>query len=118
MPKQDERIQLEQIDTVEVVTLMGSFDMDDSMKLDESLKDLIQRGSKKLLIDLTSVSYMVSTAFRAIVNAQVRLALINGELKIVCPMGGAVRRALKVTRLDGVLELFESRHAAMAAFNA
>jgi anti-anti-sigma factor len=110
------QIHHQKVDDIETVTLIGSFDMPESLQLDSVLRDLIQQGATKVMLDLTSVSYLVSTAFRAIINAQVRLQLVEGMLQVVCPNDGPVYRTFQISRLDEVVTIRTTREAALAAF--
>jgi anti-anti-sigma factor len=109
------QIHHETVETVDVVTLNGSFDMTESLQLDGVLRDLIQGGSYKIALDLTAVSYLVSSAFRAIINAQVRLQLVDGFLRVVCPENGPVYRTFRLSRLDEVVTLCSTREAALTS---
>jgi len=109
-------IQHQVIQDIDLLILDGPFEMETAVDLDRALRELFQRGSKKLLIDLSRVSYMVSTGFRSLINAQARLSLVDGLLRVVCPQGTSVRRILMTTRLDRLLNLYETRGAALDAF--
>ena len=110
-------IQHQSVNDVDLLVLDGSFEMPAAVSLDRTLRDLVQRGSKKLLLDLARVTYMVSTGFRSIINVQVRLSLVDGRLRVVCPPNTPIRRILATTRLDRILNLFDTREAALESLD-
>jgi anti-sigma B factor antagonist len=67
-----------------------------------------------LVLDLSAVSFLDSTALGTMVGAVRRLRETGGELRLVLPDSPA-RRIFELTSLDQVLEIRASRAAAMEA---
>jgi anti-sigma B factor antagonist len=78
----------------------------------EALLCSIDEDARHLVLDLTDVSFIDSTALSVILRAVTRLAETRGSLDVVC--GDAnVQRVFEITGLDGVLGLHEARQFAV-----
>ena len=111
-----EQLLHETFQDVEIITMTGEFDMEVAVRLDRTLKALVQNGARKLLLDLTEVTYMLSTGYRAIENASLRLSLSGeGKLCMACPTHNSICRIFKLLRMDDIVLLFETREAALNA---
>jgi anti-sigma B factor antagonist len=116
MAEYEQPVLIESAEDVSIVILYGSFDISNTLKMDQALRELIQNGAKKIILDLTHASYLVSTGFRAIINSKVRLNLVEGYLHVVSPPQSAVRRTFQLSRLDQIIALFDDRASALSAF--
>jgi len=72
------------------------------------------RGATRVLVDLTRVSFMDSTALGAIVRSVRELGEDGAEVRVVLPSGSA-RRIFEITTLDRVLPVAPSRAEGLAA---
>ena len=95
------------------VRLAGSLDVDGAEKLDGELTPLVAQRPRVVALDLTDVDFAGSAALGAIVKATIRCRAYGGDLYLVNPRG-RVRKALQLTRLTALFEIFESIDAAMA----
>ncbi len=106
---------IEQLGDAYVVTLRGEIDAYTAPALRLDLRRLIEdEGALTLVIDLTAVTFLDSTALGALVGALRRLRERNGRLRIVRPQAAAAR-IFELTGLDTVLELYPERDAALNA---
>lgn len=78
----------------------------------ERVARLIESGDDRLVIDLQRVTYMDSSGLGAIVALLKRVGR-TGHLRLA-NVQGPVARLLTMTRLDRVLDLYESVEAALA----
>jgi anti-sigma B factor antagonist len=74
---------------------------------------VIDAGATAVVCDLSAVTFLDSSGLGVLVGALKRLRERGGELYVV--PGTAGRRILELTALDRVIELHESRGAALAA---
>ena len=74
-------------------------------------------GATHVLVDLTRVSFMDSTALGAIVRSVRELGEDGAEVRVVLPSGSA-RRIFEITTLDRVLPVAPSREEGLAALEA
>lgn len=90
-------------------------------ELDVALVDGFRRGlsqaardaTEGLVVDLTEVSFIDSSALGAIVELQNHLRRSEQQLAVVVPSGSAVAVAVNLSGLRGRLPMFETREAAL-----
>lgn len=66
-----------------------------------------------VLVDLTDVSFIDSSALSALLELQSRLRRVNRQLAVVVPAGSAVAVVLGLTGLRDRLPIYETRQAAL-----
>ena len=81
-----------------------------------ALVDRIDAGSRNLIVNLSHVEFMDSSALGAIVSALKRVGR-DGELK-VCGASAPVRRMFALTRLDRVIPVLDREDDTIASFPA
>lgn len=101
-------------DDIDIVTLSGRFVMADSPELRERLKDLIEKGQGKLVIDMQSVSFIDSSACAVLISAFKGMQLKSGRLILVT--SPVVQSLIELTRLHTIFEILPTLPAAIAAF--
>jgi anti-sigma B factor antagonist len=67
------------------VSLSGELDLGVAVVLRQSLDDLIRDGQVRLLIDLSDVSFIDSTALGVLLHTSKKLRRRHGRLAVVCP---------------------------------
>ena len=101
-----------------VVTLRGELDAHDAPRLREvfqgALDELDGRDGACLVLDLTGVAFLDSTALGVLVGGLRRVREAGGEMPVVLPETTA-RRIFEITGLDQVLSVYPTRAAALAA---
>jgi anti-sigma B factor antagonist len=84
-------------------------------ELVNAIRQLVQRGSRKILLNLCDVHYIDSEGLREIVEGFKTTKDEGGILKL-CEVVPGMRRLLVVTKLDSVIEVFESEDDALRSF--
>jgi anti-sigma B factor antagonist len=87
----------------------------DSDQLLNAIRQLVNRGSRKILLNLRDVHYIDSDGLSEIVEGFKSTRNAGGILKL-CEVVPGFRRLLVVTNLDRVIEVFESEDAAVRSF--
>lgn len=82
--------------------LVGELDMSTAPQLNDALDQLAGEGQRRLLIDLTDLTFCDSTGIAAFVRGDNRAAAEGGWLRITGATG-RVARVLEVTGLADVL---------------
>ncbi len=82
-----------------------------------SLRNVIDGGCRKLLLNLTELSQIDSTGVSIIVATYVSLRRLKGEVKLLHPTG-RVQTVLAITHLLQVIPNFEEEAKAVASFSA
>lgn len=86
-----------------------------SEHLTDFTQNLVQRGARKLVVDLNDIPQIDSSGISALVKLSISLARQGGGLHLVCGEG-RVRDALTVTRLVEAIPTFENEALASANF--
>jgi len=107
-------VSIEESDGIVVVSPRGELDAYTPPRLRSELHRLVEAGNRTLVVDLTDVSFLDSSALGVLVGTLRRLREREGELRIVKPRPLAMR-AFEVTSLDRVLNLYGTRKEALAA---
>jgi anti-sigma B factor antagonist len=74
-------------------------------------------GDRRLLVDLSNVTYIDSGGVGSLVTAYLHTVRRGGQLKLVCP-NDRVCKVLTITQLTSVLDVFDSEAAALISFDA
>jgi anti-sigma B factor antagonist len=98
---------------VYVVAPAGEIDAFRAPDVRDEFVRVIDAGATAVVCDLSAVTFLDSSGLGVLVGALKRLRERGGELYVV--PGRAGRRILELTALDRVVELHESRSAALAA---
>jgi anti-sigma B factor antagonist len=88
-----------------VVTAAGELDINTAPELREQLARLVNEGARQIVVDLTKVSFVDSTALSVLVSALKRLRQAGGDLELASP-NPSVRRVFEIT---GLTRLFTIR---------
>jgi anti-sigma B factor antagonist len=96
-----------------VVTISGELDIATSPGLRDGLDAAIDSGVKRLLLDLSGVSFLDSVALAVIVNAKRRLG-DEGRMVVVVDRSTYVMLVFECSGLPRVLELADTRDEAVA----
>jgi anti-anti-sigma factor len=86
-----------------------------SEHLNEFTQQLLERGARKMVINLNDIPQIDSSGISSLVKLSICLARQGGGLHLVCGPG-RVRDALTVTRLIEAIPTFDSEASASASF--
>ena len=78
-----------------------------------TLRGFIDGGDRRIVVDLSDVSFIDSTGLGALVATLKHMGR-GGELAL-CGVGDAVGTLFKLTRMDKVFRLYPNRDAAVSA---
>src|SRR5437588_10758914 len=105
-----------QIDGVTVVDLSGRITLGEgSVILRETVRDLLGKGNKKILLNLGDVSYIDSSGIGELVSAYTTVRNQGGELKLL-NLTKKVHDLLQITKLYTVFDVKDEEAAAVKSF--
>jgi anti-sigma B factor antagonist len=84
--------------------------------LRDTIKDLLSKGQKKILLNLGDVSYIDSSGIGELVSAFTSVRNQGGELKLL-NLTKKVHDLLQITKLYTVFDVKDDEAAAIAAFS-
>jgi anti-sigma B factor antagonist len=101
-------------DDVGVVVLEGEIDIYSAPEFKEVLVNGIEGGARRMIVDLTMVTFIDSTALGVLVSGAKRVRPRNGNLDIVCTDENIIR-IFEITGLDRIFGIYPSRGEAIKA---
>jgi anti-sigma B factor antagonist len=99
---EDLSIHVHVADDMQVYELTGSLDIATSPTVRAALVAASERGSHRLIVDLTRVDFLDSTGLGALIGGQRRAKEFDGEVRLVVKEG----QILRLLRITGLLKVF------------
>ena len=104
-------------DGVAIVDLAGRFTLGDGSNLLRStVKEMVDAGRKKILLNLADVSYIDSSGLAEMASAFVTVSNMGGQLKLLNPQT-RLKDLLQVTRLYTLFVTFTDESEAVKSFS-
>jgi anti-sigma B factor antagonist len=107
---------LRSVDDVTIVDLAGRVTLgDSSCALRQTVRDLIQQGERRILLNLRDVTYIDSAGMGELVSSYAAMTHRGGEIKLL-HAANKVQDVLRATRLSLVFENFNDEAEALRSF--
>jgi anti-sigma B factor antagonist len=101
---------------VSIVDLSGRLTLGEgSGTLRSTIKDLIAKGSRKILVNLKDVSYVDSSGLGEMISSYATVTNAGGQIKLLNAQN-RVRDLLTITKLYSVFEDFSDEASALISF--
>jgi anti-sigma B factor antagonist len=118
--KEDEKMSLtvasRQVGAVTVLDLNGRLVLgEETARLRETVKGLVAKGQKQILLNVAGVSYIDSSGLGALVSGYTTVAGSQGKLKLLNLTKNA-KDLLQITKLLTVFEVYDEEAAAVRSF--
>ena len=105
-----------QVNGVTVVDMSGRITLGEgSVILRDTIKDLLGKGQKKILLNLGDVTYIDSSGIGELVSAFTSVRNQGGELKLL-NLTKKVHDLLQITKLYTVFDIRDDETAAVGSF--
>jgi anti-sigma B factor antagonist len=105
-----------QVEGVTVVDMSGRITLGEgSVVLRDTIRDLIGKGQKKILLNLGDVTYIDSSGIGELVSAFTAVRREGGELKLL-NLTKKVHDLLQITKLYTVFDIKDDEATAIKAF--
>jgi len=105
-----------QIDGVTIVDISGRITLGEgSIILRDTVRDLISKGNKKILLNLGDVNYIDSSGIGELVSAFTTVRNQGGELKLL-NLTKKVHDLLQITKLYTVFDVKDDETSAVKSF--
>lgn len=98
--------------STQIVAISGEIDIFTAPEFKGIIGKAIDSGRDVVIVDLSGATFIDSSSLGVLISAQRRLALRDGRL-IVATDVPAVRSTFKITGLDSVLEVVDTRQLAL-----
>ena len=105
-----------QVDGVAVVDMSGRITLGEgSVVLRDTIRDLVGKGQKKILLNLGDVTYIDSSGIGELVSAFTAVRREGGELKLL-NLTKKVHDLLQITKLYTVYDVKDDEASAISSF--
>jgi anti-sigma B factor antagonist len=105
-----------QVNGITIVDLSGRITLGEgSVILRDTVRDLLGKGNKKILLNLGEVSYIDSSGIGELVSAYTTVRKEGGELKLL-NLTKKVHDLLQITKLYTVFDVKDDETSAVKAF--
>jgi len=98
---------------VAVIALSGEVDVYTSPRLKQEMVDLLNRGTVKLVVDLSAVEYLDSTGLGVLIGGLKRARERDGDLRLICD-NLRILRIFEITGLTKIFDIYRSEEEALA----
>jgi anti-sigma B factor antagonist len=102
---------------VYVIALTGEIDLYTAPEFKQQLLDVIEKGGKHVVVDLTDTTFIDSTTLGVLVGGVKRLRPNGGQLSIVCNDRN-ITKIFEITGLNRVFPIHETRAEALETVGA
>ena len=110
------KVSTRQVDGVSIVDCNGRITLGEgSIVLRDTVKDLLSKGQKKILLNLGDVNYIDSSGIGELVSAYTTAKNQGGELKLL-KLTKKVHDLLQMTKLYTIFDVKDDETAAVKAF--
>jgi anti-sigma B factor antagonist len=110
------KVSTRQVDGVSIVDCSGRITLGEgSVVLRDTVKGLLSKGQKKILLNLGDVNYIDSSGIGELVSAYTTVKNQGGELKLL-KLTKKVHDLLQITKLYTVFDVKDDEAAAVKSF--
>ena len=111
------KVSTRQVDGVTILDLSGRITLGEgSVQLRDAVRDLLSKGSKKILLNLGDVNYIDSSGIGELVSAYTAVRNQGGDLKLL-NLTKKVHDLLQITKLYTVFDIKDDEASAVASFD-
>ena len=110
------KLSTRQVDGVTIVDCSGRITLGEgSVTLRDTVREILAKGQKKILLNLADVNYIDSSGIGELVSAFTTTKNQNGELKLL-KLTKKVNDLLQITKLYTVFDVQDDETAAVKSF--
>ena len=110
------KVSTRQVDGITVLDLSGRITLGEgSVQLRDTVRDLLAKGSKNILLNLGEINYIDSSGIGELVSAFTTVRNQGGEMKLL-NLTKKVHDLLQITKLYTVFDIKDDEASAIAAF--
>lgn len=107
-------VTLESLGDLALIVLSGEVDVYSAPRLRNVIRDLVDKGKYRMVVDLEKVAFMDSTGLGVLVGGLKRVKRHQGELGIICNQE-RILRIFRITGLTKVFPIYRSREDLLAS---
>lgn len=101
---------------VSVVNLIGNLDTNTSPPVEAKISNLLEQGTRKIVIDLAETAFVSSAGLRIFLATAKKISVNGGAVKLAGP-NAVVKEILDISGFSTILDVRLNRADAIAALN-
>jgi anti-sigma B factor antagonist len=101
------------VEGVVILSVQRNLKGEGETSLRERIDELMRNGQRQILIDLKSLPNMDSTELGRLIRCHLAVRQEGGRVRL-CNLSEKIRTLMKLTRLDTVLDLYDSEEDALS----
>jgi anti-anti-sigma factor len=109
-------VSVRQVGSVTVVDIIGMITYNEAGALQETFLDLVRKGRKHILLNLSEVTQLDSSGIGALARAFATVRGKGGDLKMM-QLSKQVQRLLEITNLCTIFEDYADETTALRSFS-
>jgi len=100
-------ISIKKIEDKTILSIKGKLDMERSAQFQKVYRELIKKGDKFFLLDMSRVDHIDSSGLSILVNFLRNVRGVNGQLKLY-GLGSTTKNIFSLTCLDNIFNIHEN----------
>lgn len=110
------KVKTREVDGVSIMDLSGRITLGEgSVTLRDAVRDVLNKGSNRILLNLADVDYIDSSGLGELVSAYTAVKNKGGEMKLLS-LTKKVKDLLQITKLYTVFDVMDDEAAAVSSF--
>ena len=105
-------INVTQQDGISIVNLSGDIDLYNSPKVRETFNSLVDKKESRILVNLSNVNYMDSSALATLIEALQNTTKYSGKL-VLTGLKDSVKNLFEIARLDNIFKIYTTKNEAL-----
>jgi len=105
------KVNTRSIHAASIIDLEGEVDVYTAPQLKQQIINLLDKGVRHVVVNLTAVDYLDSTALGVLIGGLKRLRERNGALDLICP-NPRIKRVFEITGLDRIFDIYATEDEA------
>jgi anti-sigma B factor antagonist len=111
------KLNIRQVGDVTVIDAAGRITLGEgSSAFRDTVKGLVSKGQKKILLNLAEISYIDSSGIGEMVSGFTSVANAGGQLKLL-KLTKRIQDLLQITKLYTVFDVYDDEAHALGSFN-
>jgi anti-sigma B factor antagonist len=102
------------IEDIAIAGIVRRFDAYTANEVEESLKDIMEKGTKKILCDFSQTEYIASAGLRVLLSAAKNLKKVDGQI-VMASLKPFVQEVFEISGFTQIFKIFNSQEEALRA---
>ncbi|MGA9139538.1 MAG: STAS domain-containing protein [Methanocella sp.] len=100
---------------ITIIFLEGKIDSTSSIEIEKKINELIDKGEKYLVVNLSGTEYISSSGLRVMLSSLKRLKKVQGDLKVSCTRP-LVQNVFNMAGFTQIFEFYDREEDALSKF--